>query len=126
MAGLRFDEELLLLGKGQYLFSLVNRGYRALLHGANESGTTVHISSKGQTLRLSLISSSGRNIADIEVQFTLQKNGAWHLPREEYTGKLMHPKEGVPLAYGERRPRKSRELATSTNTYLDLARLGLV
>lgn len=125
MAGLSFDEELLLLGKREYLFSLVNRNYRALLDEANAKGTTVEISSKGQTLRLSLISSSGSKITDIEVPFTLQKNGAWHLPREKYSGKQMHPKEGVPLAYGERRPRKSRELATSTNTYLDLGRLGL-
>jgi hypothetical protein len=125
MAGLTFAEELLLLGRGQYLFSLVHRGYRTLLEEANDADTTVDISSKGQTLRLSLISSSGTKITDIEVPFTLQKNGAWHLPREEYSGKQMHHKEGVPLAYGERRPRKSRELATSTNTYLDLARLGL-
>jgi hypothetical protein len=125
MAGLTYEEELLLMGKGQYLCSIINDGYRRLLESVNSPLTKVQHRVSGQSLKFSIKSDMNQELIEIEVPFTLQKNGAWHLPKEKYTGTQLHPKEGVPLAYGERRPKKSRELATSTNTYLDLGRAGL-
>lgn len=125
MAGLNFEEELLLMGKGKYLCSLVSTRYRDLLDAVNHKTTSVRHRATGQSLKFAITSENGKELIEIEVPFTLQKNGAWHLPKEPYSGKLMHPKEGIALAYGERRPKKSRELATSTNTYLDLGRAGL-
>lgn len=125
MAGLNFEEELLLLGKGKYLFSLTNSKYRALLENASRSSTTVSLESRGQTLRF-VLRHHGSELLAIDVPFTLQKNGAWHLPKIPFAGTEWHPKEKAFLRYGERRPKKSRELATSTNTYLDLKRAGIV
>lgn len=126
MAGLNFDEELLLVGKGKYLCSLVSKPYRQLLEAVNHRSTIVQHQATGQSLKLSIRSNDDKELIEIQVPFTLQKNGAWHLPNESYEGKQYHPKEKIQLAYGERRPKKSRELATSTNTYLDLRRAGLV
>jgi hypothetical protein len=125
MTGLNFEEELLLMGKGKYLCSLVNIPYRELLSAVNHQSTRVDHRATGQSLKFSIQSNNGKELLEIEVPFTLQKNGAWYLPKEPYFGKKFHAKEGISLEYGERRPKKSRELATSTNTYLDLARLGL-
>ena len=126
MAGLNFEEELLLVGKGKYLCSLVSKSYRQLLEAVNDKSTTVQLQAAGQTLKISIRSNEDKELIEIQVPFTLQKNGAWHLPKESYVGKQYHPKEKIQLAYGERRPKKSRELSTSTNTYLDLHRAGLV
>lgn len=125
MAGLNFEEELLLLGKQKYLFSLTNLQYRELLENATLPSTTVELESRGQTLRF-VLRHEGAELLAIDVPFTLQKNGAWHLPKVPFTGTEWHPKEKSYLRYGERRPKKSRELATSTNTYLDLRRAGIV
>ena len=125
MAGLNFSEELLLLGKRKYLFSLTNSQYRALLENASRPSTTVSLEARGQTLRFVLRHHEAELLA-IDVPFTLQKNGAWHLPKIPFADTEWHPKEKAFLRYGERRPKKSRELATSTNTYLDLKRAGIV
>ena len=126
MSGLNFEEELLLMGKGKYLSSLVSKPYRQLLEAVNQRSTIVRHQATGQSLKLSIRSDNDKELIGIQVPFTLQKNGAWHLPKEPYVGKRYHPKEKIQLAYGERRPKKSRELSTSTNTYLDLRRAGLV
>ena len=62
---------------------------------------------------------------NIEVPFTLQKNGAWHLPKVKYSGTQYNEKEGIDLLHGERRPKKSKEIATSINTYLNLKKAGV-
>jgi len=64
-------------------------------------------------------------IVNIEVPFTLQKNGAWHLPKKKYSGAEYHNKEGIDLLHGQRRPKKSKEISTSTNTYLNLKKSGV-
>ena len=50
---------------------------------------------------------------------------AWYLCGEEYEGTIYHKKEQVDLAYGQRRPKKSKEMNTSTNTYLNLKKAGV-
>ena len=61
-------------------------------------------------------------ILSIEVPFTLQANGAWYRDSSyiEY-----HQKEKMSLVYGQRRPKKSKEIATSINTYLNLKKAGV-
>ena len=59
----------------------------------------------------------------VDVPFTINKNGAWI--SEEYQGERFHAKEQKMLATGQRRPKKSKELATSTNTYVDFAAAGI-
>jgi hypothetical protein len=124
MAGLNYDEEILLVGKGKYLCSLFNQKYAQILERANSDECVVEYTTNGKGVLFTLKDSSGI-IISIEVPFTLQKNGAWYLPKAKYSGTQYHSKEGVDLVYGERRPRKSKEISTSINTYLNLKKAGV-
>ena len=84
----------------------------------------VEYTTNGKGLLFTLCYSVGV-IVNIEVPFTLQKNGAWYLHKAKYSGTQYHSKEGVDLVYGQRRPRKSKEISTSINTYLNLKKAGV-
>jgi hypothetical protein len=124
MAGLNYDEEILLVGNGKYLCSLFNQKYAQILDRVNSVESVVEYTTNGKGLLFTLCDSVGV-IVNIEVPFTLQKNGAWHLPKTKYVGTQYHNKEGVALIHGERRPKKSKEISTSINTFLNLKKSGV-
>ena len=124
MAGLNYDEEILLVGNGKYLCSLFNQKYAQILKRVNSTESVVEYITNGKGLLFTLCDSVGV-IVNIEVPFTLQKNGAWHLPKIKYVGTQYHNKEGVALIHGERRPKKSKEISTSINTFLNLKKSGV-
>jgi len=124
MAGLNYDEEILLIGKGKYLCSLFNEKYAQILKRVNSDECVVEYTTNKKGVLFTLSDSTGV-IANIEVPFTLQKNGAWNLPKTKYSGTQYHSKEGLDLLHGERRPKKSKEIATSINTYLNLKKAGV-
>ena len=68
---------------------------------------------------MSLVDNLGE-ILKIDIPFTLQKNGGWFLPKEKYEGTIYHKKEKKDLMYGERRPKKSKEINTSTNMWFKI------
>ena len=123
MAGLNYDEEILLIGKGEYCCSLFNDTYADILRRVNNEESVVEYKVNGKGVLFTI--TDGEDIVSIEVPFTLQKNGAWYLCGEEYEGTVYHKKEQVDLAYGQRRPKKSKEINTSTNTYLNLKKAGV-
>ena len=123
MAGLNYDEEILLIGKGDYCCSLFNDTYADILLRVNSEESVVEYKVNGKGVLFTI--TDGEDIVSIEVPFTLQKNGAWYLCGEEYEGTIYHKKEKVDLAYGQRRPKKSKEINTSTNTYLNLKKAGV-
>jgi hypothetical protein len=124
MAGLNYDEEILLVGKGKYLCSLFNQKYAQILERVNSDESVVEYTTNKKGVLFTLRDSAGV-IVSIEVPFTLQKNGAWYLPKAKYSGAQYHEKEGVDLIHGERRPKKSKEISTSINTYLNLKKAGV-
>jgi len=124
MAGLTYDEEILLVGKGKYLSSLFNKRYRDILKRVNSDDCVLEYNTNGKGVLFTLRDSGGI-IVSIEVPFTLQKNGAWYLPKQKYSGTEYHPKEKINMIYGQRRPKKSKEIATSINTYLNLKKAGV-
>ena len=124
MAGLTYDEEILLVGKGKYLSSLFNKRYRDILKRVNSDDCVVEYNTNKKGVLFTLRDSNGI-IVSIEVPFTLQKNGAWYLPKQRYSGTEYHPKEKINMIYGQRRPKKSKEIATSINTYLNLKKAGV-
>lgn len=77
----------------------------------------------GQSVRFAF-SDSTKDLLVVDIPFTINKNGAWI--SEEYEGKRFHKKEGVALATGQRRPKKSKELATSVNTYVNFEAAGIL
>ena len=67
-------------------------------------------------------------ILEIDIPFTLNSNGCWYKgdnAGDVYEGKRFHKKEGIELMWGERRPKKSKEISTSVNTYVDFKKAGL-
>ena len=124
MAGLNYDEEILLVGQGKYLCSLFNQKYAQILERVNSDESVVEYITNKEGVLFTLRDFAGV-IVSIEVPFTLQKNGAWYLPKAKYSGAQYHEKEGVDLVHGERRPKKSKEISTSINTYLNLKKAGV-
>jgi len=124
MAGLNYDEEILLVGQGKYLCSLFNQKYAQILKRVNSDESVIEYLTNKKGVLFTLRDSAGV-IVSIEVPFTLQKNGAWYLPKAKYSGAQYHGKEGVDLLHGERRPKKSKEISTSINTYLNLKKAGV-
>ena len=119
--GLVSDEHLLCLGKGKYLFSVTNEKYQKLCDRVKEA-THVEIVSKGQSVFYHICDDEG-TIISINQPCTLQKNGAWFATNEEKFDGLREKNDKgkkFMLKWGQRRPRKSKELATSTNMYLKL------
>jgi len=119
--GLVSDEHLLCIGKGNYLFSLTNAKYD-ILSARVKNATHVNITNRGQSVFYDICDVSGVVIT-INQPFTLQKNGAWFATNEErFEGVREKNDKGkkVMLKWGQRRPAKSKELATSMNTYLRL------
>ena len=119
--GLVSDEHLLCLGKGKYLFSVTNEKYQKLCDRVKEA-THVEIVSKGQSVFYHICDDEG-TIISINQPCTLQKNGAWFATNEEKFDGLREKNDkgkNFMLKWGQRRPRKSKELATSTNMYLKL------
>ena len=121
MTGLNYDEELLLIDKkGNHLFSLTEEKYKNILTRVNNPDSVVTIGIKKKSITFTAEDEDGV-VVRVEVPLTLQKNGAWYLPKgEAYNGTQYHAKEKVELAYGQRRPKKSKEIATSINTYVKL------
>ena len=120
MTDLCHKEELLLVGpNGDMMCSLFNDKYKSLLLRANKPHTEFTYRKHLKSLILGLKDEEGE-ILSINVPFTLQRNGAWYTPKERYEGKRYHKKEKIELAYGERRPKKSKEMNTSTNMWFKI------
>ena len=110
-------EELLLIGpNGDMMCSLFNEPYKKLLSRANDDSCVLSYFKYAKNLRMKLSDSEG-DILHIDVPFTLQKNGSWYIPKDRYEGEIFHMKEQKHLVYGERRPKKSKEISTSTNMW---------
>ena len=118
-SGLDGEEELLMVGKGGvWKSSITHKSYKVLLEKLRESELVVEKVKK--TIRFIFQTKDKESILSIDCPFTLQKNGAWHCPKEKYEGKQFHQKEGIELYWGDIRPKKSRQLNTSVNMWVKL------
>ena len=119
--GFAGTEEQLMFDPERYTDSITVSLFRDLINAVRHDAH-FDFRIKGQGIAFEF--SHGRKpLLGIHVPFTINKNGAWI--SETYSGTRLHPKEGVRLATGQRRPKKSKELATSINTYLDLESTGI-
>lgn len=125
MCGLNKEaEELLCLDSNTMLCSIFNDEWSNLINKLDNPLTECNIVANGPKLDISFIN-EGDVIIDITIPFTLQKNGAWFLDEEYKETGYYHPKEKIHLNYGDRRPKKSREISTSINTFFSLYKCGL-
>lgn len=114
-------EELLLIGKeGTMMCSLFNVKYNELLERLNNEESCLSYRKWRKNIRFSIRDSKGEMIT-FDVPFCLNRNGAY-VTGDRYEGTKYHKKEKKELKYLERRPKKSKEIATSTNLYCPLTK----
>jgi hypothetical protein len=123
MIGMDGAEELLLMDPDQFTDSITNPTFRALRTSIQDPATTLRVARRGQGIAFDFVSGT-HVLLQVDVPFTINKNGAW-ISGDPYTGTRWHVKEGRNLAYNQRRPKKSRELATSINTYVNFGTTGI-
>ena len=123
MVGMDGGEEMLLMDPTAFADTITNPVFRRLRETVQSPETVLRVSPRGQAIAMDFM--AGHRVAlEVYVPFTINKNGAW-MSGDPYEGVRFHAKEGVNLAWGQRRPKKSRELATSINTYVNFGATGI-
>jgi hypothetical protein len=123
MTGFDGAEDMLFFDSKERLDSLTHSGLRDFLRQIqSEDCETVWRKNK-QAISFET-RSAGKTLFTVAVPFTINKNGAW-ISDPNYGVNKYHPKEKLRLSYRQRRPKKSREFSTSTNTYLDLNKTSI-
>ena len=126
--GFSGDEELVALSPTNYLVSTNNTQYKEVVLRSLSEEAFVDYDIRGKGIGFSLKDKKG-DIIEVNIPFTLNKNGAWWSRVKEFEGKRPYPgtgkDAGTMLSYGEWRPQKSGEMATSTNTYVELKKAGV-
>ena len=126
--GFSGGEELLALSPNNYLLSTNNEQYKKAVARALSEESFVDYDVRGKGIGFTFKDNQG-DIISINVPFTLNKNGAWWTRVKEFEGKKPYPgkkkDKGTMLSYGEWRPQKSQEMATSINTYVELKAAGI-
>lgn len=121
MTGLDGAEDLLIMDAERAADTLTNQAFDELREIVQAG--RVEWERRGQSIVFNFVS-EGRHVLPVNVPFTINKNGAWVSEPTPPEG-AYHAKEGLVLRYGDRRPKKSKELATSINTYVDFAATGI-
>lgn len=126
MAGLDGAEEALFFDPHVSTDSITNETFHHLLETVQDASTALDFEPEGvQSIRFSFRDDAGVEVLPVSVPFTINKNGAWISDKSFLRGPQYHKKEGKELSYNQRRPRKSREIATSVNTYVEYAKAGI-
>lgn len=123
ITGFDGGEDLLVVGGSKIADSITDDRFARVVHRLKDA--QLRFSRKRQNLNFEFFDTAGV-ILPVQIPCTINANGAWWRPRERFVGKRLHEKEGVGLAWGERRPKKSREIATSINTYVNLRAAGVL
>ena len=124
--GIIGNEELLAITKQEFLDSYTNKRFHLLRANLSDPEVKIDIARAGQSINFSY-SLHDKNLLKVTVPFTINSNGAWHRDVPMYSGEQVIRDKGhlVSLKYGQLRPYKSREIATSINTYLELTPTGI-
>ena len=123
MTGFAGGEELLAVSPTEYLDSYTSDNFHKFRRNLTNPLTRIEYELNGQTIVFQFILEN-ENILSINVPFTINSNGAWYRD-EPFEGVKFHPKEKMNLRYGQLRPKKSKEISTSINTYVNLGMAGL-
>lgn len=115
MGDLHCNEELFLIGPSGFVCSLFDEKYKNFLKRICSEVSKLEINTNKQSLEFKFSDSIG-DIVKISVPFTFNKNGAWLMTGSSKPE--LHKKENKFLSKTQRRPKKSKELATSTNMWL--------
>ncbi len=124
--GLDGKEEALYFDSSRYVDSITNHRYHEFRVRLNDPATRFTVTQHGQGIRFAFVEGS-KTLLATDVPFTINTNGAWYRPRPRFEGSREYNDKGhaVSLLWGQRRPYKSKEIATSVNTYLNLVKAGI-
>ena len=115
------SEEILLLSKEGCVCSLFDEKYKSFIDRVSSPNSVIKLEANGQSLEFHFSDDIGE-IVKICVPFTFNKNGAWwHAGKNNpMCEPEFHKKENKLLSHSQRRPKKSKEIATSTNMWLKI------
>lgn len=124
MTGLDGIEDLLLIDSKKMIDTITSDNFKNLTNKLKSDDTGIRYYQRGQSIFFDFVDIYDRVYLQVTVPFTLQKNGAWFLPSD---GKPSYKQtEKMYLEYGQRRPKKSKQLNTSINTYVKLKNTGII
>jgi succinate dehydrogenase flavin-adding protein (antitoxin of CptAB toxin-antitoxin module) len=124
MAGLDGSEAVLLMDPRVMAESVTEATkLRHLYTNVQADHCSVRVGRRGQSIHFELIV-EGEVLVSVQVPHTINKNGAW-IDDESFKGGKLHAKEGKVLKHRQRRPKKSKQISTSINTYMDLGAAGI-
>ena len=103
--------------------SITNKNFQSLINKVRFD-STIRYYKHGKGINFDFIDEHGDVILNVNIPFCLDKNGGWFLPKDK-KGKF-YKKENMFLEYGQRRPKKSKEINTSINTYVNLGKTGIL
>ena len=115
-------EEILLMSKKGCVSSLLDEKYKSFIDRISSETSKLELKSNGQSLGFHFTDDIG-DIVKIDVPFTFNANGAWwHADKKNnpLCEPKFHKKEDKILSDSQRRPKKSKEMATSTNMWLNI------
>jgi hypothetical protein len=112
------SEELLAISPTEFLDTYTNLAFMNFRSKLADDKVTVLYEKKGQSLILK-VCHENCGLLEVNIPFTINSNGAWWRD-EPFSGTKFHPKEKLNMRYGQLRPKKSREIATSINTYIKI------
>ncbi len=124
--GMDGKEESLFFDAGRCVDSITSPKYHDLRARLNAENTEFSVYQHKQNIRFEFAQGSDV-LLKTDVPFTINTNGAWHRPTVRYEGLQTKVDIGhsLELLWGQRRPYKSKEIATSTNTYVNLSKTGI-
>lgn len=124
--GLDGEDHVFFFDKSRSIDSITSAKFHELTSKLNDPTTNFEVNKHGQGLRFEF-SEKGSSFLSADIPLTINTNGAWHRPKNRYTGTETKNDKGhlLELQWGEIRPHKSKEIATSINSYLNLAETGI-
>ena len=121
--GLDGDHEILVVAnhkKPQLYSTLTDSQLKQKISSLKNEKTSIKTSTKGQSVSFSFVK-DGKTITSLLMPCTINKNGAWHLPKDN--SKKYCSKSKIWVKPNELRPEKAKEMYTSTNFYLDFKKI---
>ena len=125
MIGFDATEEMFFMDKKKMVNSLTNSRLKDLRSAVVDKKTTIKYYRHEKNLKFDFVDSLGTTILAVNIPFTLNRNGAFHLP-EGHKRPRYSKTDKMVVEYGQRRPKKSQQITTSINTYTDFAAAGIV
>ena len=114
------DTKLLCIFPGVFYNSTTNKRFHDLI--SSLSASTANYTIHKQSLKF-VLSLQEKVLLDINIPFTINKNGAWFNDKNYTVEPFYYKSENMYLYHTQRRPKKSAELAPSTNMYISISQL---